>query len=385
MAVQKVAIVGGGIAGLTAAIALQQRGIQADVYESARRIRDVSAGIWVAPNGMQMLERLGLAELMSGPGVTLDSVEVMTRDGNVLAKTELDGLVEKYGWGVVSMHRATLHRLLLEEVHSAHLHLGKSVSRLDPQEGGVGLLFSDRSTAEADVVIAADGVRSDIRDEVLGIVSRRYAAQSWFRGIAHTRLSDEWRGRAREIWGGRRRFGFSNISEGKVYWYAATLEVDPDEPSVRRRDVPVKWRKFPEPVPQILEATDAERILRTEIYDIRPLESWWSGRTVLIGDAAHGATPNLSQGAAQAMEDGLALAACLDRFDAPEEAFRRFQEIRKPRADHVIRRARRLGRLAHLRNPITRAARDLVLRFTTNGIGQAQAENLFDVSYLDEL
>jgi 2-polyprenyl-6-methoxyphenol hydroxylase-like FAD-dependent oxidoreductase len=138
---------------------------------------------------------------------------------------------------------------------------------------------------------------------------------------------------------------------------------------------------FPAPVPELIAATDPERVIRTDMYDLPSLPSWHRGRVVLLGDAAHATTPNLGQGGAQAIEDAYVLAEQLAAHPRPEDAFAAYRRIREPRARLVVDTSRRLGRLVHLTNPLARALRNAAIRLTPAGVARRQMEALYTLSY----
>lgn len=356
-----VIVVGGGIGGLAAAIALERRGIDVRVYESAAGPQAAGAGIWMPPNALHVLERLGLAAAVAARGVSLQRFEVHDAEDGLLHALDFAGFRQAAGHAVISIRRAALHAALAEAVAPAALEFGRSCTGLEPVDGGVTVRFADGSAARGAAVVGADGIHSVVRETVAPGAALRYAGQTCYRGLADLELPDALRRTGREVWGGASRFGFSAVGPRHVYWFAP-ITAPANGGGTRPEELPGRYAGFPPPIPDILAATPPETIIRTDLYDLRPLERWWRSRVVLIGDAAHAMTPNLGQGGAQALEDALVLADQLAGCGAVEEAFRHYERLRRPRVVPMVRAARRFGRLAHVRNRLLRKLRNAALR-----------------------
>ena len=186
-----------------------------------------------------------------------------------------------------------------------------------------------------------------------------------------------------EVWGGHCRFGFSSIGHGEVYWFApvnalAGGTVQTSELAAKLADW---YADFPSPIPEIIAASSISDVIRTDLFDFPPIPRWHEGRVVLIGDAAHAMTPNLGQGGAQAIEDALVLAEELSKTDSVAQALGRFERIRMPKVKWVANTAWRLGRLAHMQNPLARTLRDLVLRWTPERVNRKQLDRLYRLDH----
>lgn len=363
---ESIGIVGGGIAGLTAAIALRHHGFTATVYESAPALEPVGAGILVPANAMRVLAALGVRDSVAQAGVHLKRIELRDLRGTPLQIVDGAEAARRYGEPTIAIARTGLVRALATHLPDGVLHLGKRCLDAVEDETGITLRFEDGSEARADLAVAADGIHSRLRDRTLGPVCLRYAGQTCYRGIARHRAGDLVQ-TCREIWGGRLRFGFSSLSPDEVYWFApmtapARMTVEPERLKTWLLET---YAAFPDPVGSLLHDTPDERIIQTDLYDFPPLDRWSSGRLVLIGDAAHAMTPNLGQGGAQAIEDAWALARCLaDCQGRWAEAFQTFYRERQARTRWIASTAWQLGKLAHIENPIARAVRNLALTYT---------------------
>ena len=379
----RILIIGGGIGGLTAAGALRRRGFEATVYEAAPDLRPVGKGIWVPTNAMQVLHRLGLAEAVSKAGWPLERIQLRTAAGVLLLDGDLRQVEAKYGHTTVSIHRAALVRLLADALPPGALRLGQRCTGVEPDGTGVAARFADGGQARGDLVVAADGIRSAVREQVFPGVPLRYSGQTCYRGLAELELPADLAHVCWEVWGGPVRFGFSAVGPRQVYWFApVTSPAESPLPSGEALTALLagQYAAFPAPIPDILRHTPAEEIIRTDLYDFAPIARWWSGRVVLLGDAAHAMTPNLGQGGAQAVEDAYVLADRVAGCASVEEALREYERLRLPKVRWVVNTAWRFGRLAHLRGRCPQRLRDLALRCTA-GQSEKQFDRLYALNY----
>jgi 2-polyprenyl-6-methoxyphenol hydroxylase-like FAD-dependent oxidoreductase len=382
-----VLIVGGGIGGLTAAIALRQKGIDAHVYEQAAALEPVGAGILVPPNAMQILARLGLADAVRAGGVEIERAEIRDHRGRRLQTIDLADAARRHGAPIVALHRARLHATLLAHLPDDAVHLGARcidvAHRGDGVAGSVDVRFEDGRTASGAVVVGADGVHSVVRESVAARARPRYSGQTAYRGLARFRLPDAYRACGAEVWAPGRRVGFATIGEDAVYWFA-TFDAPPTTGRGEAPDLVARLADFDAPIPDLVAATDARCVLRTDLYDLAPLATWHAGRIVLLGDAAHASTPNLGQGGAQAIEDAWVLA---DRLAAApdgsaheiERALAAYERRRAPKADLVVRQSRRIGHMAHLANPVGRELRNALMRLTPAAAMRRQIDRIYTV------
>jgi 2-polyprenyl-6-methoxyphenol hydroxylase-like FAD-dependent oxidoreductase len=378
-----VIIIGGGIGGLTAAIALQRRGIAAHVYEAAPELRTVGAGISLQANAVQVLDRLGLAETVRRAGAAPARAELLDERGTILQTIDLRAIEQRYGFPTIAIHRARLHDALLAQLAKGTLHLGKAARQIEQDGQSVHVQFADGSTAQGSVALAADGVRSGVRRQLFPEAQPRYSGQSSYRAVMRTALPIELEQVGQEIWGRGRRFGFSPIGGGEVYCFA-TLDAPPgvtESVAQAKAQLQELFASFPAPVSNLIAAAEAEQLIRTDMDDLRPLPRWYHGRVALLGDAAHATTPNLGQGGAQAIEDAWVLAESLARYAAPEQAFAAYQRTRQAKATMVVNRSWQMGKLAHLKNPLGRALRNALMRGAPPSLSQKQFDALYSLNY----
>jgi 2-polyprenyl-6-methoxyphenol hydroxylase-like FAD-dependent oxidoreductase len=364
----KVMVAGGGIGGLTAAIALRRVGFEVVVFERAPELREVGAGLLLAANAQRALAKLGLAEAVARLGTPASAAEIRSWRGKVLATIPAAELKKKIGTPSAAVHRADLQALLAREVGDETLRVSAEVGAVEQDKSGVRVHFADGSQESADILVGADGLRSRVRAGLFGPEEPRYAGYTAWRAVVEPNEELLPWGAGFESWGRGARFGCAHIGRGRVYWFATrnAREGEKDGPPGSHAGAKAKlmhlfsgWHR---PVAELVEATQEGSILRTDIYDREPLgERWGEGRVTLLGDAAHPMTPNLGQGACQAVEDAVVLARCLGKRDATAESLRSYERLRSERVTMVVRRSRRVGIVAQVQNPAICWLRDRAL------------------------
>ena len=357
-------IVGGGIAGLTTAIALRRLGMRVAVYERTPEIREVGAGLPLWGNAMQALQRLGLARAVQGAGMAGLGGTIQTWDGRPLATVSAADLEAALGAANVGIHRADLQRVLVEAVGPDALRLGAACVGCSQDEKSVMVRFADGRIDRADMLIAADGIYSVVRTQLFDKHKPRYAGYTAWRGVATLDEPALPADTAFESWGRGQRFGMVRIGGRRVYWFAThnAPEGRADAADGRQAELLRLFGGWHAPIPALLRATDPAAILRNDIIDREPLPRWSNGRVTLVGDAAHPMTPNLGQGACQAIEDAVALADCLAQRDDTAAALLCYELHRSQRANLIVRQSWRIGRVAQWQNPALCAVRDAAVR-----------------------
>ena len=374
-------IIGGGIAGLTAAIALGHRGLAATVCEAAPQILPLGAGIWMAPNAMQVFGRLGLADKINAGGVPLQAIEIVDGQMRPLLRTDQVRIRQRFGYTTTAIRRATLQQILLAELDPARVRLGKVCTGLHQDAAGVSVAFADGSTERAGFVVGADGIHSPIREQLFPGWRPGGRGHLVWRGLAPVQLAPRFKRAIREAWHGGLRFGFSEIEEGLVDWFAAVPGRFGGERAGLLARLQQAFAGFAYPVPAILAAATEPAIIKNEVLDLDPLPAWHRGRIGLIGDAAHATTPYMGQGGCQAVEDAYALALCLHQQpDDPAQAFAAMQRLRQGRARHVGRTSRLLGHVGYLAGAAG-ALRNLALRAAPRWVTERQFDAVYELGY----
>ncbi|TWD80121.1 2-polyprenyl-6-methoxyphenol hydroxylase-like FAD-dependent oxidoreductase [Kribbella amoyensis] len=355
-------VVGAGIGGVTAAVALERCGWQVTVLERAPELGEVGAGLSVWPSAVAVLEELGVT------GVEKSSVPA----GMAGMRWPGGGwVVEASALGVeipVMIHRAQLHDLITARFGAGvTVRTGTTITGISQTADEVTVVAGDEEF-RADLVVAADGIRSVVRSTLHpAYEGPRYAGYTAYRGIAEVDGDDG----GGETWGRGRRFGYARLIDGRIYWYATANQPagTPPGPDGRKADALKLFGDWHEPIPSLLAATPEDQVLQNDLYDLAaPLVPFVTGRIALLGDAAHAMTPNLGRGACSAIEDAGALARHLTPLPAATpsagelaEALARYDAERRPVTAKLVQRSRAIGRVGQMQNPLAGAIRDSLL------------------------
>lgn len=374
-------ILGGGIAGLTAAIALQRIGIRAQVFEAAVEMKPVGAGLVLAANAIKGYAKLGIAEKIIARGRLLPVLSILDRSGRLITAADAELIGRKYGIHNFAIHRPELHEALLDELDPAQLHTGKYATRFDQANGKTTLYFQDGASHQTDFLIVADGIHSPIRRQLLPGSAPRYAGYTCWRAVIDNPglpLAG-----ATETWGPEGRFGIVPLANDRIYWFACVNapQNDPAMRSLKITGLQEIFRRFHDPIPAILQHTPDEYLLWNDIIDLQPIRQFAFGNVVLIGDAAHATTPNMGQGACQAIEDAVILADELARHETPETAFAAFERRRLRRTHFIVNNSWNIGRVAQWRQPWLTAVRNALFRMIPESVNERQLKKVLEVDF----
>lgn len=362
-----IGIVGAGPGGLTAAIALRRVGLEVEVLEQAERVRAAGAGLTLQLNAMRMLEALDLAEVVTKAGCPMRVGCSARPDGTPLVKMVL---AEEGGLAGVGILRGRLSRILLEALPEGTVQCG--VRAVSVSRDGV-VVDAEGRERRYEAVIGADGIHSAVRTAVFGEKPLRYAGYTCWRGVAEHDGVDS----LCERMGRGLRFGSVPMGDGKTYWFAvenaAPGGVDGEDPVAELRE---RFSGFEAVVDELLAATAV--VMRHDLYDLAPLETWTDGRVALLGDAAHAMTPNLGQGACQAVEDAVVLADVVGRLGV--DGLGVYEERRKARARGFVSRSWRLGAVAQWAHPVACWLRDVGMAWTPEVVMRRQMAGAYGVA-----
>ena len=340
----RVAIIGAGIGGLAAAVALRRIGVEALVIERAAAIREVGAGLSLWSNAVNALRALGLEAAVMASASAIERNVVQMPAGRLISKNEFAAVSRLAGAPCICIHRAVLQKILLDSLPPASVRTG---ARCLGFEDSTAILESGERI-KADLLVGADGISSVIRDGLHGAEAPRYAGYTCWRGICRDTgvLPDR---SALLVIGAGSQFGLWPCGTGQLYWFLTRNA--PPGTTLSKTDAVALCRDWAAPVSEIIEATPADGILQNDIVD-RPPRRWLGrGAVTLLGDAAHASTPNLGQGACQALEDAVVLAHCLSGSRPMEAALRKYERLRIPRTTAIVQNSWQAGKALQLDSP----------------------------------
>ncbi|MCT9930971.1 FAD-dependent monooxygenase [Planotetraspora sp. A-T 1434] len=360
-------VIGAGIGGLTAAVALEREGWTVTVFEQAASIEPVGSGLAVAPNALRALDTIGVGDQVRELSAIQGEAGIRRPDGRWISRTSAEDARARYGDPTVLLLRSTLVDLLSARLSPGALRLD---SRVESVDAGSGRVTTSGGTVGADLVVAADGIRSPVRKALFP-----HHPDPVYAGVTSWRVVVPAAGpvRASETWGRGLVFGVMPLADDQVYCYATAVvpadQVNGDE----KAELVRLFRRWHEPIPALLAAADPGAVLRHDIYSMdTPLPAFHRGKVALLGDAAHSMTPHLGQGACQAIEDAVVLAHHVGEAhhagrtshagsgggDHLTAGLAAYTEARRDRTTRIVRRSRAIGRLTLWTNPLAVFARD---------------------------
>jgi salicylate hydroxylase len=344
----RIAIVGGGIGGLFAANALVAQGLEVSVYEQAPAIGEIGAGVFLTPNSVRQLQRVGLEPAVEKWGARVGPHSRYFRhDGAPIAPVQV---TDSSGWNATfGMHRADLVDMLAQALPADMVRCGHRCTGFEQDGQSARISFANGASAEADIVIAADGIHSELRPFVYPSSQPAFSGSVAYRGLVPHERVPEWPVDRWQMWLGKgKHFLVFPVRAGKLLNYVGFVPSDeemkeswsaPGDPEILRRE----FAGWDPRIDQVLN--NVETTFRWALYDREPLPVWTRDRLSLLGDAAHPMLPHLGQGANQSIEDGMALATILARADkttAPR-ALLAYEQLRRERVAQVQRGARANG------------------------------------------
>lgn len=376
----KILIIGGGIAGLTTALALQHKNVDFMVFEAVPEIKAVGAGISLAGNAMRALKKLGVDAEVKRKGHLISSMIIEDDKGKRISIMDAEKLSREHGLDNVAIHRADLHQVLLTSIDTNRIVTGKKAIDFSEEPGGITIFFDDGSKEQGSAAIIADGIHSGIRKKLLPEVSPRYSGYTCWRGVVENRWNIQHH--AVETWGSKGRFGYVPIGNNKVYWFACKNAPIKDEMMslFRISDLVDNFKSYTYPIPEILKDTSDADLILSDIVDLKPISQYAFNRILLLGDAAHATTPNLGQGACMAMEDALFVAEEINRqLENIVSAFKSFEQKRVPRAHYIVNTSFRLGKLAQWENPVLTKFRNMLFRLIPDWVNEKQVARVLEI------
>lgn len=357
-----IVIIGAGMGGLTAALALQQQGHRVSVHDRVRELRPAGAALSIWSNGARILHQLGLGPDIEHASGNMQAMRYFSHDGALLTGFSLAPLYDAVGQPACPIARSELQRLLLAAAGHDNVHLGEQCLDFQTDAHGVTVLFEGGQTRRADLLVVADGTHSKLRDRVAGKpIQRRYCGYvNWnVRVPAHTDLAtlDHWD----QYIGHHQRVSLMPMGSGgntdhqpEFYcFFDVPLPLDAlDDSSDYRTELHHHFSGWAPEVTRLIERLDPALMARVPIHDIDPLDSLVAERVALLGDAAHAMAPDLGQGGCQAMEDAWVLAQALSEYGDLSEALEAYDRARVDRVGDIILRARKRADMTHGHDPV---------------------------------
>lgn len=365
--VRHAVVVGGGIGGLAAAIALDRANWRVTVLEQAPVFAEVGAGITLLANAQRALRELGLAEVAYADAQPQEAGGLREASGRWLSRYDAGTDVSSAGTAVIGIHRDSLHRLLREAVPADTLVSDATVTDVQPAgDGHAAVRFlraGSQHRVEADLVVAADGLHSVVRRTLWPQhPGPQYSGITAWRSV--TPAPQRVEVSASSSWGPGTEFGVVPLADGRVYWFAAMAAREGERAGDELAELRHRFHTWHQPIPSLLASARPDDVLRHDLYELsRPLKSYVHGSVALLGDAAHAMTPHLGQGAAQALEDAVVLGRACGPDRPPADSLAIYDRGRRPRSQAVAKASRWAGRLGHeMQHPALVTLRNAVMR-----------------------
>jgi 2-polyprenyl-6-methoxyphenol hydroxylase-like FAD-dependent oxidoreductase len=326
-------------------------------------------------------DRLGIRDEVIQHGRILPSFSIYDQKKKLITRTDSKKTSAKYGVNNFVIHRAELHKLLLSKIDNKTIHTNKKVKTIHQSENEVNVEFQDGTIHKTEFLIAADGINSAVRSTLLPDVKPRYSGYTCWRAVidsTNLNLTE-----SSETWGTKGRFGIVPLANKKLYWFA-TVNSDRNNTGFKNfgaKDILDHFHDFHGPIPSILKETKDENLLWNDIIDLKPINQFAFGNILLIGDAAHATTPNLGQGACQAIEDAVVLADEICKVKDIKQAFKNFEKRRIDRTHYVVNTSWRIGKIAQLENKLLVGLRNFAFRITPSSVSEKQFGKLYNVDF----
>ncbi len=371
-------IIGAGIGGLTTALALEAKGFKPTIYEQTKEIKEVGAGIILASNAMKVFQHLKIDDQLKKEGVSLEHLNITNGNLKLLSGIDLRYFEKKYNLQTTVIHRGKLQSILLKNLKHTKIHLNHKLKTATKNASGYLLEFENGEKIKSSLVIGADGIYSKLRNSIASNIITRKTNQVCWRGVINMDLPDKYKNQLNEAWGNKARFAFVKCNKNQVYWYALkSFKNDESEFSISK--LSSYFKKYPELVTQIIKTTPINNIHTSIITDLKPIKKWYNEFGCLIGDAAHAATPNMGQGACQAIEDAYVISESIYKHKNAN-AFKEYQKLRISNAHKVVHQSWMIGKIAHWKNPFAIFCRNQLLKIIPSVFSRYQQEKLFQLN-----
>ena len=372
---KKALIIGAGIGGLTAAVALRRIGMDVEVYERAGELKPAGFGISVGANAIRALATLGLDLGLEQRGQAVTQMKFTTPTGRRLFELPHARVDREAGAPSICLYRGDLQQALREAAGDCPITLGATALHYETSADGVRVHFADGTKAHGDVLIGADGIHSVIRGQVAGTgpTAPRYGGFLCWLAITEFAHPTFPAGFSGHYWGAGRRFGLHDVGHGRFYWWGslnvpehAARDYTADKTEILRT-----YAGWADEVTAAVRATPQSAIMAVPCQDRPFLEQWGDGRVTLLGDAAHPMLPSLAQGGSSSIEDAVVLAGRLnaaDQLGGVTAALRSYEDLRRERTREMVEVSRSLAGLEQVQHPIPRLLRNTAARLMPSAV-----------------
>lgn len=350
----KALIIGAGIGGMSAAVALKQQNIECEIFEAVKEIKPVGAALSIWSNGVKCMNHLGMGYIMDALGGPMHNMAYHDgMSGSVMTQFSLAPLVKSVGERPCPISRADLQSQMIDHWGKDKVQFGKRLEKVEQDEHGVTAYFTDGSTATGDMMIAADGARSVVREHVIGFqTDRRYAGYVNWNGLVDINEDiapkDQWTTYVAE----GKRVSVMPIADGRFYFFfdvPLPTGLEENRETVQA-DLKGYFKGWSTPVQILIDAIDPDTTNRIEIHDIDPFDTLVKGKIALLGDSAHSTTPDIGQGGCSALEDAVVLGQCFAASQHIETALKSYEEKRHFRVKDLVLKARKRCDVTHGKN-----------------------------------
>jgi 2-polyprenyl-6-methoxyphenol hydroxylase-like FAD-dependent oxidoreductase len=374
----KTAIIGGGIGGLTMALCLKKNNIGFKLYEKSNRFTEVGAGIGIASNALKIFDKLDVGNEIRSKGHLLKQTVLATEKLKVLKTIP-------FPEEVYCIHRASIIDVISSKLDKSSYELGKEVKHIENNDS-VRITFNDNTFSEHKTLIAADGIHSIVRKSIFPKIKTRKTHQIIWRGITDFDINSDLKHSYYELFEGTLRFLFLPLNDSKIFWLAVQEKKNfkIGSSSSLKSYLLETYKNFHPMVLEMLDKTSDSDIIQNELADLEPnYKNWYKNNTVFIGDSIHATTPNLGQGACQAIEDAYTLGLCLK--NNLENPYSKYQELRVEKVEYVVKQSWKIGKMSLTKNYLQKWLLHLLLKLFPIKQYQKRFNKVINIGYLKGL